>query len=349
MRFSTALIEWHKHHGRHDLPWQNTRDAYRIWVSEIMLQQTQVTSVIPYYLNFMQRFPTVKALAEASLDEVLTSWSGLGYYTRARNLHKAAVLVMQNHEGIFPKDFEEIIALPGIGKSTAAAICAFAYQDKKAILDGNVKRVLTRCYGISGYPGEKKVEAQLWELAESLLPEKSVDVYTQALMDMGATVCKRAQPQCVCCPLKLNCIAYRDQRVHELPVAKPRKTMPHKSTTMLMLMKNGEILLHKRPPVGIWGGLWSLPELPENKNAIDFCRMELKSVVIPLTPLSQFEHTFTHFKLTITPQPCQVIKLMEHVAQAGYVWLPVNEALGAALPTPVRKLLKTIYQQPLLV
>jgi A/G-specific adenine glycosylase len=349
MSFAAALIEWHKHHGRHDLPWQNTRDPYRIWVSEIMLQQTQVTSVIPYYLKFLASFPDIQTLAQANIDEVLRHWSGLGYYTRARNLHRAAELIMQDHAGIFPGDTESVMALPGIGRSTAAAICAFAYQQKYAILDGNVKRVLARFCGIAGYPGEKKIENKLWDLADSFLPEEGIDVYTQALMDLGATICKRTQPQCKDCPLKFECVAFNEQRVHELPTPKPRKALPQKTTTMLMLLKNGEVLLHKRPPTGIWGGLWSLPELPDNKNSVDFCRTELGSDVLPLTPLSQYEHTFTHFKLLITPQPCHVIKLMSRVEQFGYIWLPLSEALDAALPTPVRNLLLQIEKQPSLI
>ena len=345
--FSSRLITWQKQYGRHDLPWQNTTDPYAIWVSEIMLQQTQVAAVIGYYSKFMQRFPTIAALAEASQDEVLQHWSGLGYYSRARNLHNAAQTIVHEHGGVFPQDFEAIQALSGIGRSTAAAIASFAFNQVQTILDGNVKRVLTRHFAIEGWPGTPKIEKELWSLAESLLPKTDMVAYTQGLMDLGATLCSRSKPQCQQCPLVNTCQAYQQQRVSQLPTPKPRKTTPEKHTTMLILRQGNNVMLEKRPPSGIWGGLWSFPELepPEDSINYDYALIAQQRFGLTAQPeqaLPELSHAFTHFKLHITPQPMQVLKQQPGTGEPGRIWLSVEDALGAAIPTPIRKILLSI-------
>ena len=340
--FSSRLIQWQKSHGRHDLPWQDTRDPYAVWLSEIMLQQTQVATVIPYYQRFLARFSDLASLAKASQDEVLAHWSGLGYYSRARNLHRAAQMVMQQHGGHFPDDFESLMALPGIGRSTAAAVSVFAFRQRQAILDGNVKRVFTRYFGIEGYPGEKKIEQDLWARAEQLLPRQEIEIYTQALMDLGATICTRSKPKCLACPLQNDCIAYAQNRITELPSPKPRKALPQKETVMLIMLRQGEVLLEKRPPSGIWGGMWSFPEIDRASDSVHICSANYGVEARLAAPLSCLDHTFTHFKLRIFPQPLHVIDIHTRVNQASHLWLNLDDALGAAIPTPVRKLLRQI-------
>ncbi|HEY8117812.1 MAG TPA: A/G-specific adenine glycosylase [Methylophilaceae bacterium] len=337
--FPSRLINWQKLHGRHDLPWQNTRDPYAIWVSEIMLQQTQVAAVIGYYQRFMQRFPTIASLANAEQEQVMQYWSGLGYYSRARNLHSAAQIIMDEHAGIFPDDFDKIMSLPGIGRSTAAAITSFCFDTPKAILDGNVKRVFARHFLVEGWPGLPKVEKQLWQLAEELLPKADMVAYTQGLMDLGATLCTRSKPRCEACPLQLSCKAFQCNRTKDLPTSKPRKAIPDKYTTMLVLKQFDEVLLEKRPPSGIWGGLWSLPEITEAEDARQIAsqRFGVETAVLPALPT--FTHTFTHFRLHITPQPLQVTKHLPVAQESGLIWLSREDAIGAALPTPIRKLL----------
>ena len=340
--FSSRLIQWQKSHGRHDLPWQDTRDPYAVWLSEIMLQQTQVATVIPYYQRFLARFSDLASLAKASQDEVLAHWSGLGYYSRARNLHRAAQMVMHQHGGHFPDDFESLMALPGIGRSTAAAVSVFAFRQRQAILDGNVKRVFTRYFGIEGYPGEKKIEQDLWARAEQLLPRQEIEIYTQALMDLGATICTRSKPKCLACPLQNDCIAYAQNRITELPSPKPRKALPQKETVMLIMLRQGEVLLEKRPPSGIWGGMWSFPEIDRASDSVHICSANYGVEARLAAPLSSLDHTFTHFKLRIFPQPMHVIDIHTRVNQASHLWLNLDDALGAAIPTPVRKLLRQI-------
>lgn len=333
--FATRLIDWQKTHGRHDLPWQNTRDPYAVWLSEIMLQQTQVASVIPYFLRFVARFPDIAALAAATQDEVLAHWSGLGYYARGRNLHRAAQLVMERHNGIFPADFEQVMALPGIGRSTAAAILAFAFGQRRAILDGNVKRVLARCFGIAGYPGEKAVENLLWQKAEALLPDSGIETYTQALMDLGATVCAR-RPGCGPCPLRTVCVAYNENRLAELPTPKPRKAQPQKETAMLILRHRGEVYLEKRPPTGIWGGMWSFPETGLSDDA-GLARFGFKAKAGAALP--EILHTFTHFRLRIVPRLFEVTEVQPQVQQPNGLWIAPIDALDAAIPAPIREIL----------
>lgn len=344
--FAHRIIDWQQRHGRHGLPWQGA-DVYRVWLSEIMLQQTQVVTVIPYYLRFVARFPTIAALAADSEDAVLAHWSGLGYYSRARNLHRTAQLIMQRHEGKFPQHFEDILALPGIGRSTAAAISAFAFHERCAILDGNVKRVLARYHSIEGYTGEKKIEAQLWQQAEALLPQRNVAIYTQGLMDLGALVCTRSKPQCPICPLQTDCMAYQNEQVAQLPTPRPRKVLPEKHSTFLLLLNGPDILLEKRPGSGIWGGLWCPPQvdpgvLSAATDPSTYCLQHFGTETIHTLSLSTFTHTFTHFKLHITPLLLQVINKPKQIQKSGRVWMDVDDALQAAIPTPVSKILREI-------
>jgi A/G-specific adenine glycosylase len=343
--FSARLLAWHKHHGRHDLPWQGTHDAYRIWVSEIMLQQTQVAAVIPFYARFLERFPDIAALAGAPQDEVLRLWSGLGYYSRARNLQRAAQEIVEHHGGAFPRALDDIEALPGIGRSTAAAIAAFAYGTRAAILDGNVKRVLARHFAVSGYPGERTVEQRLWKIAEAQLPPRAIAIYTQAIMDLGATLCTRAKPACTACPLAQSCQALALNRVGEFPAPRPAKAVPTRSTHMLLLVHKGEVLLEKRPSSGIWGGMWSLPELDDEGDARAHCRSGYGCDIAATERLAPLAHGFTHFKLNIQPLLCRVKKVTPAAREAGHIWLSLEEAQGAAIPVPVRKLIERLRAQ----
>ncbi len=337
--FSSRLISWQKKYGRHDLPWQG-ESAYRIWLSEIMLQQTQVATVIPYYLRFIESFPDVVTLAAATEEQVLAHWSGLGYYARGRNLLKAARLIVDNYGGQFPRDYEQILVLPGIGRSTAAAITALAWYERRSILDGNVKRVLARFCGIDGWTGERKVEELLWRKAEKLLPESDVAVYTQALMDMGATVCTRSRPRCVNCPVKTDCVALQADRVGQLPSPRPRKVIPERKSSFLLLKHGNEIMLEKRPASGIWGGLWCTPQVDEAEEANYLSRHNMQ--ITRRIELDTFTHAFTHFKLHIRPVLLELASKPLRTEQQGCVWLGLDEALGAAIPSPVRQLLLTM-------
>ncbi len=325
--FADAIIAWQKLHGRHDLPWQNTTDAYAIWVSEIMLQQTQVAAVVGYYTKFMQRFPNIHALALATQEEVLQSWSGLGYYSRARNLHNAAQKIVDDFAGVFPAEFDDILSLPGIGKSTASAISTFALNSPQPILDGNVKRVFARHFNISGWPSAPKIEQQMWQIAERENPQNEAIAYTQGLMDLGATLCTRTKPRCPACPVNTGCQAYANKEVHLLPTPKLRKVIPEKDTTMLVLMSGNEVMLEKRAPIGIWGGLWSFPE-------VDNDDVSLQNA----SPLAKLTHTFTHFKLHIQPQLVHTNKKSQ-ANEPRTIWLSLDDAIGAAIPTPIRKIL----------
>jgi A/G-specific adenine glycosylase len=340
--FAARLIAWQKHNGRHDLPWQGTRDAYAVWLSEIMLQQTQVATVIPYYLRFLKRFPDVKQLAAAPLDDVLALWAGLGYYSRARNLHRAAGIIAAEHGGEFPVNFDQVMALPGVGRSTAAAICVFAYSARYAILDGNVKRVLARHRGVRGFPGAAKILESLWQHADALLPKKDIESYTQGLMDLGAGVCTRREPRCEECPINGDCVARARGLTGEIPAARPVRVLPRRKTTMLVLLHAGEVLLVKRPPSGIWGGLWSLPEINDDENVKELSLRRFGARVVNITQLPVVEHGFTHFKLSITPQRLRVSAITPQACEPGAMWLTVAEALGAAIPAPVRNILISI-------
>jgi A/G-specific adenine glycosylase len=340
--FAARLIAWHRRHGRHDLPWQRRRDPYAIWVSEIMLQQTQVATVIPYYQRFLEHFPDVQTLAAAPLERVLTAWSGLGYYSRARNLHRAAQAVERYHGGRFPIEFEAVHALPGVGRSTAAAICAFAYGQRHAILDGNVKRVLARYFGVRGYPGDKRVETDLWARADSLLPRQGIADYTQALMDLGAGLCTRLKPSCQSCPVGTDCVARSEGLVKTLPAPRPRKPLPRRRTVMLVLEHAGRVLLERRPEHGIWGGLWCLPECTPEEELEALCVRRFGAQVGYIAKLSEVAHGFTHFRLTIDPRRLTVARLLPRAMEPGLAWMPVEEAIAAALPAPVRRILATL-------
>lgn len=359
--FAARLIAWQKKQGRHDLPWQGARDAYRIWLSEIMLQQTQVATVIPYFRRFLADFPNVLALARAPLDAVLERWAGLGYYARARHLHRCAQQVAAAHSGRFPETPAELAALPGVGRSTAAAIAVFAFGARAAILDGNVKRVLARCFGIEGFPGSASVERRLWALAESLLPDGEVEAYTQGLMDLGATVCRRGRPACDTCPVRAGCAAFRTGRQSELPTPRPRKALPGREATMLLLMDEQRLLLEKRPASGIWGGLLSLPEAKTASSgaciagaaeaAADTLAAAHGCRVLARNTLPVVRHVFTHFRLNIHILCCRV----EHLPAASFasgmrtsaessrwVWLPRADVAKAALPAPIRRALLAV-------
>jgi A/G-specific adenine glycosylase len=345
--FSEAVIVWQKQHGRHALPWQNTRDAYRIWLSEIMLQQTQVAAVIPYYQRFLQSFPDVAALAAASSEQVMAHWSGLGYYSRARNLHRCAQQVMAEYGGVFPDTPQQLAQLPGIGRSTAAAIAAFAHGARAAILDGNVKRVFCRVFGIDGFPGAKPVEDQLWLRAEALLPERDLGSYTQGLMDLGATLCTRSRPSCDTCPLAQRCAARAENRVHLLPTRKPKKAIPEKHTAMLVLTDGTHVLLEQRPDSGIWGGLLSLPELGQGLDESGIAALAARfGEPEDCERLLPFSHVFTHFKLHVEPYRVKLARHAEFAGQGAYVWYAAERLHQAPLPAPVKKLLLGVFRAP---
>lgn len=310
-----------------------------------MLQQTQVGAVTGYFQRFMERFPDVKALALATEDEVLQLWSGLGYYARARNMHKAARRIVEVHDGSFPQTAQSIQELPGIGRSTAAAIAVFAFGERAAILDGNVKRVLARCFGIEGFPGASSVEAKLWALAGDLLPRarnpSAIEAYTQGLMDLGATVCTRTKPACEACPVTLDCIARKTGRIAKLPAPRPPKAYPTRHATWLVLRHRGEVLLERRPSHGIWGGLWVFPEFAGTDLA-QYCRSEYGCVLSGHQSLPIFAHGFTHFRLEISPLVCTVGQRGARAESPGRVWSTVEAAAGAAVPAPVRKLLELL-------
>ncbi len=339
-QFSTAVLDWYDRHGRHDLPWQQDITPYRVWVSEIMLQQTQVSTVLGYFDRFMAALPTVKALAEAPEDEVLHLWTGLGYYTRARNLQKTAQIVMDQHGGEFPRSVEQLTELPGIGRSTAGAIASLSMGVRAPILDGNVKRVLARYVAQEGYPGEPKVAKQLWDVAERFTPHTRVNNYTQAMMDLGATLCTRSKPSCLLCPLQSGCQAHMLGLEIRYPIAKPRKTLPQKHTLMPILAnRDGDILLYRRPSSGLWGGLWSLPELSESA-ALDTFAAQRGLTLGSRRELAGITHTFSHFQLAIEPWLIQVESSTSSVAEADWLWYNLATPPRLGLAAPVKKLLK---------
>jgi A/G-specific adenine glycosylase len=339
-QFSTSVLDWYEQHGRKNLPWQQGISPYRVWVSEIMLQQTQVSTVLGYFDRFMAALPTVNHLAAAPEDEVLHLWTGLGYYARARNLQKTAQIVMAKHAGEFPRDVDQLTELPGIGRSTAGAIASLSMGLRAPILDGNVKRVLARYVAQEGYPGEPKVAKQLWAVAESFTPQADVNKYTQAMMDLGATLCTRSKPSCLLCPLKSGCQAHLLGLEIRYPIAKPRKTLPQKRTLMLIFAnRNGEVLLYRRPSSGLWGGLWSLPELDE-ATAITTLASRHSLQLGTQSELSGLSHTFSHFQLAIEPWLVQVDAAPGAVAEADWLWYNLATPPRLGLAAPVKKLLK---------
>ena len=337
--FAIALLAWFDRHGRHDLPWQHPREAYRVWLSEIMLQQTQVATVIPYFQRFMASLPTLRDLASADEDTVLALWSGLGYYRRARFLHRTAQLCVERHNGEMPRDFDALTALPGIGRSTAGAILAQAYGLRFPILDGNVKRVLTRYHGIFGHPGEREVEKQLWQHADAHTPAERTADYTQAIMDLGATVCVRTRPLCNACPMRGDCIANRDNLTTQLPTPKPSKTIPTRSTVMLILRDaNHRVLLQRRGAQGVWSGLWSLPEADDTDNA--WREAQQRAQIDDAQSLTPFVHVFSHYRLQIQPLLFDGATPTRAIADnADLRWCSIAELPTLGLPAPVRSLL----------
>ena len=339
-QFGAAVLDWYDRHGRKDLPWQQGITPYRVWVSEIMLQQTQVGTVLGYFDRFMAALPSVQALASASEDEVLHLWTGLGYYSRARNLHKTAKIVVEQHGGEFPPDVERLTELPGIGRSTAGAIASLSMGLRAPILDGNVKRVLARYVAQAGYPGEPKVARQLWDIAERLTPQQRVNHYTQAMMDLGATLCTRSRPSCLLCPLKSGCRAHLLGRETDFPQPKPRKALPQKRTLMPLLANpEGAILLYRRPSSGLWGGLWSLPELDDLAALAPLAERHALSLR-ERRELPGLTHTFSHFQLTIEPWLIRVESAIDAVAEADWLWYNLATPPRLGLAAPVKTLLK---------
>ena len=351
--FSNRLLSWFDKHGRKNLPWQHNLTPYRVWVSEIMLQQTQVATVIPYYERFMQRFPNILALANAEQDEVLHLWTGLGYYARGRNLHKAAQKIRDEHGGEFPTELEQVIALPGIGRSTAGAILSLSLNQHHAILDGNVKRVLARYHAIQGWPGTPAIEKQLWQLAEQHTPDKNTAAYTQAIMDLGATVCRRSKPLCPLCPQNKGCAALAQNRQNQLPSPRPKKKLPTRTATMLMLDNGkGKMLLQQRPPTGIWGGLWSFPEL-EHEQSDDaviqqWCLDRLGHEVEIHERWPALRHTFSHFHLEILPVYLRSQTQQNKIADNNSTWFSPATPANIGLAAPVKTLLEQIREIPTL-
>lgn len=339
-QFQQQLFAWFDLHGRKDLPWQQHINPYRVWVSEIMLQQTQVASVIGYFDKFICRFPTVQALAEAELDEVLQHWAGLGYYARARNLHKTAQWIAGNG-GEFPQSVEALSALPGIGRSTAGAVLSIACGQSQPILDGNVKRVLARFNAVHGWPGDNKVAAELWQISELLTPQQRTGDYTQAMMDLGATLCTRSRPKCEICPINDACLAKQQGLVGQLPTAKPRKDLPVKQLYFLLLQDHERrMLLEKRPPTGIWGGLWSLPEFAELQALQAWCgQQDYRVEGMQILPSQR--HTFSHYHLDYTPVLVRLENPSNNVMESGQlVWYKAGDIDFLGLPTPVKRLLQ---------
>ena len=339
--FATRLLAWRRRFGRRGLPWQGTRDPYRVWLSEIMLQQTQVATVTPYYQRFVARFPTLQRLANARLSQVMPYWSGLGYYARVRNLHACARRLVGDHGGKFPRSASELAMLPGIGRSTAAAISAFCNNERAAICDGNVKRVLARYFAIDGDTRSSAIERRLWAQAQRLLPPaRSMPAYTQAMMDLGATVCLRRAPTCAACPLQPTCKAFCEGRVDELPVRRAARPTPIRKAHLLVVMHGGAVLLQRRPPSGIWGGLLSLPQFAS--------RAQLRSALAAigdahLRMLPERRHAFTHLTLDFMPHLAIIDRRRPQTTEAGAVWWPLLRLESAALPAPVRRLLRELH------
>ena len=334
------MLAWHQEKGRKDLPWKVPGDPYRVWLSEIMLQQTQVATVIPYFERFMNRFPTLESLAKAPLDDVLQHWAGLGYYARARNLHQTAKTIVDVYQGKFPKTVGDLVALPGIGLSTAGAIVAQAFNIRAPILDGNVKRVLSRFHCVKGQPQQASVLETLWTLADYYTPTQQVGDYTQAMMDMGATMCTRTRPRCEECPVHTRCMAFGQDDPLRYPEKKPKKIIPQRKTTVMVLQNaRGEYLLVQRPPSGIWGGLWSLPEFDSLALAKAAAQKMGSSASTRVQKLPLMEHAFTHYRLTLHPYAMQVHRPKKEGLPKNHRWYSQNQLTDIGLPTPIKKIL----------
>lgn len=343
--FATKILNWYQDYGRKSLPWQQDKNAYRVWLSEIMLQQTQVATVIPYFERFLAQFPDIISLANASQDEVLHYWTGLGYYARARNLHKAAKIVAEQYDGQFPQTLEEVNALPGVGLSTAGAVLSSVYNQPHAILDGNVKRVLARCFAISGWPGQKSVENKLWDIARTHTPQDNVADYNQAMMDMGAMVCTRSKPKCTLCPIQKHCIAFKNQEQALYPGKKPKKAMPEKHTYFYIFCTKNEVWLSQRPQVGIWGGLYCFIEGQTNQIADVLTSNSIDADLVKREhELITFRHTFSHYHLDITPILIELHSIPENMvmeAQRG-LWYNLSKPEQIGLAAPVKQLLEML-------
>ena len=347
MEFARRVLDWFDIHGRKQLPWKENPTPYRVWVSEIMLQQTQVATVVSYYERFMARFPDIQALADAELDEVLQRWAGLGYYARARHLHQAARTLCDEYGSEMPLDIAILQRLPGIGRSTAGAILALAAGQRQPILDGNVKRLLARFGAVEGWPGQARTQTALWELAERYMPAERVADYTQAMMDLGAMVCAPRRPNCAECPLNEGCIAHALGRELDFPTPKPRRELPVRAVRMLLLQTGDkEVLLECRPPVGIWGGLWSFPECPLDVDVVDWCQEQWGLTVRADPPWRVLRHSFSHFHLDITPTPARVIAQSSRVmAGERFVWYNSRDPANRGMAAPVQRLLAALASE----
>ncbi len=344
-QFAQQVLDWYHKYGRKTLPWQQEKTPYKVWLSEVMLQQTQVATVIPYFERFMSRFPTVTDLANAPLDEVLHLWTGLGYYARARNLHKAAKQVADKHGGVFPQTYDEVADLPGVGRSTAGAILSLSLGKHFPILDGNVKRVLARCYAVSGWPGKKEVENRLWEISERVTPAQGVSQFNQAMMDLGAMVCTRSKPKCELCPLSNGCVAYANHSWANYPGKKPKVTLPERTGYMLMMQDGDEVFLAQRPAVGLWGGLFCFPQFAEEQELHRW----LEQRGIPannLTQLTAFRHTFSHFHLDIVPMWLPVSSMDGCMDEGPALWYNLGQPPSVGLAAPVERLLQQLRAEP---
>lgn len=342
-QFSQQVLDWYQRFGRKTLPWQLEKTPYKVWLSEVMLQQTQVATVIPYFTRFMARFPTVNDLANAPLDEVLHLWTGLGYYARARNLHKAAVQISEKHGGVFPENYDDIVDLPGVGRSTAGAILSLACGQHFPILDGNVKRVLARCYAVDGWPGKKEVEKRLWSISEDVTPAKDVAPFNQAMMDLGAMVCTRSKPKCEICPLNLGCMAWAHNSWANYPGKKPKQTLPERTGWMLMMQHSEKVWLEQRPPVGLWGGLFCFPQF----GTLEELKAWLSARHIDATALTQhiaFRHTFSHFHLDIVPMWLALPSHGAAMDDGAGLWYNLAQPPSVGLAAPVERLLKQLHQ-----
>lgn len=340
------MLDWYQHHGRKDLPWKKDPTPYRVWVSEVMLQQTQVARVMPYFEAFTSALPDIQSLALAPLDQVLHLWSGLGYYSRARNLHKAAQIIMEHHDGQFPQSLEEAQALPGLGRSSAGAILGFALGKSHAILDGNVKRILCRAFSIPGWPGQVQVERELWSLAEHLTPKEETANYNQAMMDLGATLCRRYQPDCPACPIENLCQARALNQTHLHPAPRPTKTKPKKQLYFLLITDDqGQILLEQRPPTGIWASLWSLPEHPLDRSPEAYLQATFGLQTQARTDLAPMRHSFSHYDLDIYPIHLRVSEMPQRVQERPWLWYNLIKPQPLGLPAPVLELISQLQQQ----
>lgn len=345
--FSDKILSWYDTYGRKTLPWQQNKTLYTVWLSEVMLQQTQVTTVIPYYQRFIARFPTITELASASQDEVLHLWTGLGYYARARNLHKTAQIITQQYQGEFPDNLEALNALPGIGRSTAGAILSSVLKQPHAILDGNVKRILARCFAVEGWLTQKKVENQLWLYAKKNTPTINVDNYNQAMMDIGSMICTRSNPKCNLCPITSHCLAFKQGNPLDYPHKKPKVTKPTTETYFVILYHNHHVWLEQRPPLGIWGGLFCFPQHPNQQLETLLDALNIKeSYQIEQTTLTTFRHTFSHYHLIITPILIKLSKQPDLIMEANKgLWYNLSHPKEIGLAAPVKQLLETLNQE----